>query len=552
MDLRLAFPSLMVACLTCAVLSTAITPAQGVEAAAPAAPEAVEVPRVLPDGCVDTSSLEGIVKGVVRPEMSDQEKAVALYQWFRRLVFHHRNMGGDRRDVLRVVNSYGYNLCGSQTACMLVILKAAGLKARMVAGDAGPGYGGHTFYEVFYADKWHCFDTMTSFAVLNRENPPMVASLEEMKADPTLVSKAVEEKRTVGGFLPCEHEPEITYDNREELAKLGWKSDFRWATFTFGKGQAADVLGFWLKAPEKVTTGGESYGGSCPPGLLDLKLKPNERWVSLWDNLGKWVESSSYPALGPFHTCGRSDQADDVNFKYFEPYAKQGIGPVKTCYRYYGNGFLEWQPAGAAELLAGAEAKGLTAAAGGATLAGAGELYIPVKAPGPVVGIELDLDLKQTGADSKTSVLLVVGKGAGKEVWSRAGEAAGVEKAVIPYQPSGSPWCEYRLAVKTAPGQGGSAEIAVKRLKTVYQLNMYALPTLFPGKNTVRVSAKTEKLAASRLVVEYAWADGEGWKDEHKVAKDFQALPASFEVEVAGSKMPRMKSLEIRVEPAGK
>jgi hypothetical protein len=536
------------------LLAGAMLTSAGLSAEAPAGPEAVEVPRVLPDGCVDTSSMEGILKGVIKPGMSEQEKAVAIYHWFRRLVFHFRNMGADRRDVLRVVNSYGYNLCGSQTACMLVLLKAAGLKARRAGGDGGPGYGGHTFLEVFYGGKWHCFDTMTNFAVLNREDPPMVASLEEMKADSTLVSKAVEEKRTLGGFLPCVHEPEIRYENREELAKLGWKADFRWCTFTFGtKGKPGDVLSYWKNAPQAHETGaeGDTYGGAIVPGLLDIKLKPNERWVSLWDNLGKWTVSPSYPELGPFHTCGHTDEFDDVNFKYFEPYARQGIGPVKTCYRYYANGFLEWKPANAAELLAGATAKGLASAAGGAALAGTGDLVIPVKAPGPVVGVELELDLKQKGAAAKTSVLLGP-PGAPKEVWSKAGDAQGPEKVVIPYQPSDSPYCEYTLTIRTAPGADGSAELAVKRLQSIYQLNMYALPTLFPGKNTVRVSAKTAKLTGSKLVVQYEWNDGADWKEGRKAAREFQELPGSFEVEVAGAKMPRMRSLEIRVEPAGK
>jgi len=541
--------SLAVAALVC--LAGALPPGPARAAEAPAVPEAVEVPRVLPDGCVDTSSVEGILKGVLKPEMTEQDKAIALYHWFRRLVFHHRNMGADRRDLLRVVNCYGYNLCGSQTGCMLLLLKSAGLKARMVAGDAGEGYGGHTFYEVFYGDKWHCFDTMTSFAVLNRDKPPAVAGLEELKADPTLVSKAVEEKRTVGGFLPCEHDPEIRYENRELLSKLGWKADFRWATFTFGKGKGSDVLGFWLKAPQSFTTGAENYGGANVPGLLDLRLKPNERWVSLWDNLGKWTAAPSYPELGPFHTCGHSDESDDVNFKYFEPYAKKDLGPVKTCYRYYGNGFLEWKPAGVAELLAGAAAKGLAPAAGGAALAGAGELLIPVKAPGPVVGIELDLELRQKGAAARTSVLLGP-PGAPKEVWSKVGEAQGPEQVVIPYQPSDSPWCEYTLTVRTAPGPDGSAELAVKRLRSIYQLNIYALPALAPGKNTVRVSAKTARLTASKLVVQYEWNDGPDWKDGHKVVKEFQELPAGFEVEVAGPKLPRMRALELRVEPAGR
>ena len=165
--------------------------------------------------------------------------------------------------------------------------------------------------------------------------------------------------------------------------------------------------------------------------------------------------------------------------------------------------------------------------------------------------MELELDLKQKGAAAKTTVLLGP-PGAPKEIWSKTGDAAGVEKVLIPYQPSGSPYCEFTLTVRTAPGADGSAEFAVKRLQTIYQLNIFALPSLSPGKNIVRVSARTAKPAGTKLVVEYAWADGEGWKDEHKAAKDFAELPGSFEVEVAGPKMPRMKSLEIRVEPAGK
>jgi len=135
-----------------------------------------------------------------------------------------------------------------------------------------------------------------------------------------------------------------------------------------------------------------------------------------------------------------------------------------------------------------------------------------------------------------------------KEVW-RAGHATGgLRKVVVPYQPEGNPFCEFELLVKTE----GGGQATVKRLKTIYQLNMYALPTLFPGKNTVRVSARTRKPAGSRLVVEYAWQDGDGWKDARKVTKEFTELPGKFEVDVAGKKMPRMRRLELRVEPVRK
>ncbi|MHC4917873.1 MAG: transglutaminase domain-containing protein, partial [Planctomycetota bacterium] len=358
----------------------------------------MKVPRVLPDGCVDTSSLDGIVKGLVKPGMSDQEKVLAVYQWWRRVTFHFRNMGADRRDTLRVINSYGYNLCGSHSGSMMVLFKHMGIKARpafVKGASAKEGYGGHTVEEVFYGGKWHAFDVMSNFCVLNRDDPPTIAGLAEIQKDPTLVTKAVEEKRTVGGFITCTHDPDIDYAGREQLRKLGWggwmtkeglKGDLRWGCLIFGytdaqgKDHPGDLKTFWSKAANNwsCNKAGDLYGGYHAPGLLDITLKPNERWVMLWDNLGMWTVKSSFPKTGPFHTCGHCDELDEVNFKYFEPYAKKGLGGTKVCYRYYANGFLEWTPQSAAEV----EAAGKKAGGG---------LSIPVKAPGPVVGVEVDL-----------------------------------------------------------------------------------------------------------------------------------------------------------------
>jgi hypothetical protein len=74
-----------------------------------------------------------------------------------------------------------------------------------------------------------------------------------------------------------------------------------------------------------------------------------------------------------------------------------------------------------------------------------------------------------------------------------------------------------------------------------------------PGKNVVTVSAAAPvKLAASKLVVVYEWAEGEGWKTDKSVTKEFTELPATFEVEVAGPKMPRMKKVVMRLEATAK
>ena len=92
---------------------------------------------------------------------------------------------------------------------------------------------------------------------------------------------------------------------------------------------------------------------------------------------------------------------------------------------------------------------------------------------------------------------------------------------------------------------------APRRLRTIFQENIYALPGLLPGKNRVTVSAREPvKLAAGRLVVSYEWAEGDGWKTPKSATRELSELPATFEVEVAGPKLPRMKRLVVRLEPA--
>lgn len=151
---------------------------------------------------MDCSSVESIVRDVIKPGMDGQEKLLALYQWFRRTIYHYRMMSEDRRDVLRLINTYGYALCGSQAAVFRQLCNAAGFKARVVSGDGGNELG-HTVVEVWYGGCWHVIDTMTSFYVLTRETRPVIASMADLAADPTLVAKAQEERRCGPEFLYC-------------------------------------------------------------------------------------------------------------------------------------------------------------------------------------------------------------------------------------------------------------------------------------------------------------------------------------------------------------
>jgi len=159
----------------------------GLLAARHALAQPVVTPKVVTDKSVDCSSIESIVKGVTRPGMTDREKALAIYHWYRRVIFHHRYMGGDRRDVLRMVNSFGCQLCGSQAAVVRQILNAASVKARVTSGNGGSELG-HTVIEAWWDDKWHVFDTMTSFYVLTRGDKPTIAVSYTHLTLPTIYS----------------------------------------------------------------------------------------------------------------------------------------------------------------------------------------------------------------------------------------------------------------------------------------------------------------------------------------------------------------------------
>src|SRR5262245_59501248 len=114
----------------------------------------VQGPWVTTDRTVDCSSYESILKGVLKDGMTDEQKAIALYSFFRQRVYHYQNTP-ESRDPIKCINVIGNTLCGSQATCMKGLLEAAGIKAHVVS------HPGHTFYEAFYDNKWHGYDTMT-------------------------------------------------------------------------------------------------------------------------------------------------------------------------------------------------------------------------------------------------------------------------------------------------------------------------------------------------------------------------------------------------------
>ena len=499
-------------------------------------------PKVLPDRAVDTSSPQAIVDSVLKLGMTQQARFLALYDFYRRMVFHHRYIGEDRRDLLKVINSYGYQLCGSQAAAFSVLLRVAGFDTR-IAHVSAEGYGTHTVVEVEYDGAWHVCDTMTSFYVLNRREE--VASLAELKADPVLVIDAVKENRAALDYALCSREIEEEQIGVEEHIS----KDRPWTLLRWGKDMT--VAGFWEQAVLSYKTQDGTYGGSFELGQLAIKLKPNEEYVRLWDHLGLWLKKPSAGDLYPFHTCGHIDE-QDKNFRYFEPYRKVDINFTRCCYRYYGNGWLEWKPdpVGCELEENGANLINLTREGKQGLLKSGerGSIVIPVKSPYAVVKVELDLTLNQS-VDACTSVFIRnhdMPDTKFKKIWEKSGNSRGLHE--IEYLNESVPMYLYDIKIVL---QGRDVQVDVVRVKTIFQLNWSALPSLYPGENTINVFAEDgADSKEQKLVVVYEWQDGEGWKNSRRDTQTICEFPSDYRVKVdmPRGKMPRMKKLVLSLE----
>ena len=467
------------ACVACVVLSLSAGPA----------PADLQSPWVTTDRTVDCASIETIIQGVVQPGMTDEQKAIALYDFYRQMVYHYRNMP-ESRIPAKCVNVLGNTLCGSQATCMKGLLEAAGLKVRVVS------HPGHTFYEVSYGGKWHGYDTMTNFYVFTRGPERNVASFEELNQDPSLIRDAVKEGRACPGICPCGDKP------MSFAAKI-------------------KVLGY--RVPKSNWS------------VTDYALRPGEEIVRTWWPHGRPLAGTYRTGKdpGPMHTCGRRDEGNPPElFKFWEPYGIRGFGGRSVSYRHYFNGWMNYSPDLTGPALKAALAKG--------------ELVVPVKCPYYISGTALAFEARcgagdavevAVSADGKTFKDVLTAKDAGLKEYRTSLGSTVIRRA------RGLHAYRLRFALK------GKAELKRFHLKTIFTHNAMASPHLMPGKNRVTVTvANPRALKAEPLTVVYRYKDAPNWSGPVKtVEKTVAASPATFQADLPETaKLPRMEDLTLR------
>ena len=134
-------------------------------------------------------NIKELVDGAIEPEMSDREKAIALYYLEVNQRFHCHSGDDESSDPVKAFNIYGYTTCGHDSICMAGLWSRAGMDRRPARQV------GHCITQVFYDGAWHLMDADMQCLYLMRDNHT-IAGLQEIARDHDLVKRTHTE-----GFL---------------------------------------------------------------------------------------------------------------------------------------------------------------------------------------------------------------------------------------------------------------------------------------------------------------------------------------------------------------
>ncbi len=137
--------------------------------------------KVLSDKIDDVTTIENIVKSFVKPGLSDQERAKAL--WTAIVKYRHQTappneyLAGDweAHDPVKIFNVYGYCMCCCCSALVEALNREDGREAR------GRILNGHSVPEVRYRNGWHMFDG-SLITIFPRPRDGVAASVDEIAA----------------------------------------------------------------------------------------------------------------------------------------------------------------------------------------------------------------------------------------------------------------------------------------------------------------------------------------------------------------------------------
>lgn len=209
-------------------------------------------PKLVANGARDWSTYESLLADFTRGATNDQERALFIWQTARENRYHCSPLFPDNEfhDPVKIFNSYGLNLCDDMGYCGCSLFKHAGLgKPKYSLDPKVRCLNGHMMCEAVVDDRHQFIDIDESVFYLDRENERPVSG-DACARDHDLVRREVH------------YGPEFS----------GW-GDSEGSAAIFGNDDRATQL--FLRGHEMRYT-----------------LRPGERVVFRWDNIGKYAAHS--------------------------------------------------------------------------------------------------------------------------------------------------------------------------------------------------------------------------------------------------------------------
>ena len=441
---------------------------------------------------------------------TEHEKALAVYRWVRRWMIYndsngssieHLNPGPAGHAVVhqadKLLNVYGVHWCGGQARAVEQVWRALGYRAEKVIR------GSHTIVGLHYRDydgieRWHGLDVSHS-NVAWHDSYRRLLSLDELSTQ--------------------------------------WYAGY----FQYG-----------------LPGNGHLYFNDH---RMELHLRRGERLERLWGNVGKPYQDNAARGKGMAKRVPDSERGPYLPFTY-------------------GNGIWCYAP----DLGRPGWEKGL---AEPAVNMGPGRLQ-PTEAGRPAAAVwrfrspyiisdaAVKLRLRRRTAEDRVRLLFSLDEGKSwNAIWQAPDELIGNPEITVPIcpkfevsekgpkPPAGlqSPFGRYAYRLKlelTASGDPGDCRVEDIEFENTVQLNIYSLPQLHPGNNTITVRGRIDPGTALRVT--YVWDDAAGKERQHVAM--VEKAPYTYEIATAGTGWEDIvcRSITIeavmagggnRVEPAG-
>ena len=176
----------------------------------------VKNPRVTVNGKYNWYTLKGLVDEITRGAKTEQEKAMAIFDFVSKQTYWWSFPKDDTRmNPVRHFNVYGYHICSDSSCQFVGLCRAAGLEARVWE------IWHHTVAEAKWDGAWHHMDADLGVWYLKDDNRT-IASMAELEAHPQWVARTYKPYRwflTPGDNRKIIYKPD-GYPAGDELANL--------------------------------------------------------------------------------------------------------------------------------------------------------------------------------------------------------------------------------------------------------------------------------------------------------------------------------------------